>query len=300
MTSRSAIIGRAPGAPRRVPPNPRGAQPRGSSGRGSSQLPCGSAMAGECSAVKAGGRRIPAARAAIQATRNPASNASPAPGRIGHGDCRRRDLEPVTLPGRPSQHRGALRAPLHDGDTARYSSSRSFGWLPSNASASAAVAKMRSGVSLADQRAGGPPAVREQRPDRSQVDADGGTGGAAELDRLAAGLTERLTEQRVDRQVHDVGTGEPVRSQVVGTQVVGRASIRRRTSVARPGRRRHRSGPFASRRRGRPAPSRRRTGPPRQRPARGIAADRRDQARLRSEPAEPAGGVRRRSALDER
>ena len=146
---------------------------------------------------------------------------------------------------------------------AAYSRSRSFGWLPSNASASAAVAKMMSGVSPRIERAGGTPAVREQRPDRSQVDADGGTGGPAEFDRLAARLAQRAHREasrpagarhRHRRTIPLAGRRDPGGLPRLDP---------RRTNVVRSGRRRRRSDRFASRRRGRHAPSRRRTAPPR-------------------------------------
>ena len=85
---------------------------------------------------------------------------------------------------------------------------------------------------LRDERAGRAAAVGEQRPDRGEVDADDRARRARQLDRAAAGLPERLAEQRVDRQVEGVGAVEPRRPQVVRREQVGRATVGHEAALA--------------------------------------------------------------------
>ena len=98
-----------------------------------------------------------------------------------------------------------------------------------------------------------------------------------------------------------VGAREPVGPEVVRAERVGGAAVGDEGPLAVGRDERRRSGRSAPRRRGVTrgvTPSARSDVD--ERAAGGVAPDRADQRAPRPEPAEPAGGVRRRAALDER
>ena len=117
----------------------------------------------------------------------------------------------------------------------------------------------------------------------------------------AAGIPERLAEQRVDRQVEGIA---PPRTTTAwrssGRELVGRAAVGDEAALAVG--RDEDADPPGPRSRDAHDARRHAVAPERldQRPAGRVAPDRRDQARARPEPAEPARRVRRRTALDER
>ena len=189
----------------------------------------------------------PAARAANQPTRNPASNASPGAGGVDRGDGRRSRPRSAGCGPRPGQDAGALRAALDDRDR------REVEQAVLRVAAEERVRLGRGGeddvrACRPDQGACRPPATLEERPDRGQVDADGSARGPPELDRPPAGVAQRNAEQRVDRQVHGGGPREPVRPAGRPAPAGPRRRGRPRTSAGRRAPRRPRSGPSARRR----------------------------------------------------
>ena len=203
----------------------------------------------------------PAARAVNQPTRNPASNASPAPvvstaatvavatsKRWLRSPARARTLAPF--------------GPRLTIATGAKSSRPSFGWPPRNASASDAVAKMTSGPAapIRARAARRPPSRSGPTEARSMLTA----APAARPSSIAApaGVAQRNAEQRVDRQVHGGGPREPVRPAGRPAPAGPPPRGRPRTSAGRRAPRRPRSGPSARRRPGRSAVSPRRPGGP--------------------------------------
>ncbi len=151
-----------------------------------------------------------------------------------------------------------------------------------------------------DQRASGPSAAGEERSDRGEIDADRGSGAACQLDGPPTGQSERLAEQRIDRQVDGVGVREPGRAQVVGCQQVRGTTVRD-------------EAPLAAGRHEDPDPAGPGTGHARdmgcdaiaadrvdEGPSDGVSTDRGDQRRSCPEPAEPAGRGRGGPTLHER
>ena len=131
-------------------------------------------------------------------------------GRVGRRQGPRRHVEGDRGAGRVEEmDRGAVAAALDDDDgespSARAPRTARLG-ESSRASSSPAVARRTSGATARTSGEGRRPAPGEERPDRRQVEADRGARPAGQPDRLPTGGSERLAEERVERQVEQVRT----------------------------------------------------------------------------------------------
>ena len=232
---------------------------------------------------------------------SPASKASPAPVVSLAGNGRVATSKVFAAPAASSRWTDAPCAPRFTTTTgARVgvpapSSARSS--TPSSAASSVAVARSTSGPDRPDEPEGGLPAIGHQRADRGEVEADRRPGRPGQADRLAAGRAERLAQERIGRQVQQVGPVEPGRIEIARAEPIGRPAVRheRPLAVARDD-----DPDTAGRPAGDPArPHHHVLGSqrPDQGPAWTVPTHGADQLGRRSEAAEPAGRVRRRAAL---
>ena len=237
-----------------------------------------------------------------QPTRKPASNASPAPVVSVAAMRLVATSKPNALAARSAASTVAPFGPRLMTATGASSSSPSRTAPPRSASASAAVANRRSGAGVADQRARRPAAVGQQRPDRREVDADRAHPRRAP-GRSPAGPPRRAARRAASRPAGG-GRSAPAnhaarRSPGASRSAAPRSATKRPLAAGRdedadppgacPGDARHARTVT-------PSPRMRLD----QRPAGGIASDRRDEARSGPEPGEPARRVGRRAALAER
>ena len=124
--------------------------------------------------------------------------------------------------------------------------------------------------------------------------------GPPELDRATAGLAERLAEQRVDRDVEGVDPGEPGRVEVLGMEPVGGGTVGHERPL--PAGRDHDTDPPGADARDANGSHADLVGAHRldERASGRVPPDRRHERGFRPEPAQPAGGRRRRPTLHER
>ena len=283
----------------------RWSQPSSAPGRGAASWRAAARWPTRAARWSAAGGDRPRPAHASQPTRNPRRT------RRRHRSCRPPSSGAVATSNRdgraarrrPGQDRRARRAALDRRRSARARAGRS----------TVASAEQRLGLDGGREQhvrrdvrgrsaQGRAPAVGQQRPDRREVQADASPRRPGQLDRPPAGQPERLAEQRIRRQVDEVGAGEPRRAR--GRPARARsAAPRSATKRPLPARRDEDpdpAGPRARRRarRGRdPVASSASTQRP---PAARRARPRRPASVRAPSRAEPAGRGRRRAALAQR
>ncbi len=220
-------------------------------------------------------------------------------GAVGRRDGAGGNLEPERrCAGRGGQQGRPARTPLDDRHRGKPQEPVGLG-RAQECRCLGGVGEQQVGGGLADEPVRGRPPGRQQRGGRSEVQGHSGAGLAGKGQGARRSLTERGSEERVRREVHDAGTPEPRRPKVTGGQQVRRTAVGHEAPLPRSIHEHADAGGASPCRTNRPDRDAVPVEGGDERPARAIAPDGADQRGADPEPCQPARGAGGRAALVE-